>query len=620
MRFKYQRNESGASLVAMLTMSVLVGIVTSSLMATLLPSYKKIGELKNGNRVRALAEAGVDHAVQELCNAKKGKKGSAFDPPPAPGQKITVVLPKTVTNDKDADVVVEVKTVANPPNSSMLFDPLLNKELPNSYRQITCTATVGGTTKQIRCLLQPILTAPPQRMFPYAGFGIARLVFVGQSGSNSYNTKDGRVGADLASLGKISQVGTGSLTRGNTQGGSHYEYPDPVSYYNQQFGIVGDQFNAKPVSSAPWMQMMGNVYSNGVNTAYHPRQQMGNPLRPEWTSNHDYNYNNPAENVLGVTNGLDNGIPTGHAGGQGQTLQNTGKWTGGHTNFSGDVRYQQPSIPPAPSAPSGTMDLGNIKLTNGATLEIAPGAPKPSGPIGTVSGKTVRIPPGDYVARSISLSGASKINIVNGGGQDTTLYLQGASGGGNIVSVSNDSSINMTGINGTGMNTSGKNGVKGGSAPNQLTVNDPMDTSLGNIAETSGSARELQIFTNSSQTMQLQGNQRMVIYAPYSTINIGSTESGGNVTAIAKDANLYGAVVGGVINIMASYSQGGGAYLHYDRKLRPKKYGDYLDPYARISPFENGDLDGYRAVTWQEAIKANKNNPDDPANWKYRLN
>jgi hypothetical protein len=645
------RSERGTSLAAMMTMSVIVGIVTTSMMGMIIPSYEKIGQMKNGNRVRSLSEAGIDYAIQQISAAKAAGTNSSFDPGNTAGAAADNTLSSSITGDPKATVNVHVEAVANPPKTSMLYDPLLEQVQPNAYRLATCTATVGGTTKQIRCLLEPIFDARPlsgSPKYPYAAFGIARLVFVGKSGINSYNTplnRDPRVGADMGSLGKISQVhgGSSGLDRGITEGGSHYEFPSPVSNYNKQFGIVADQFNAQAVSQAPWMQMMGNTYSNGSNTAYQPRTpgESFNDYTTGSGRNRQTVQGHPEDNVFGLSNGIDD-VPTGTSSSGSSSkipLNNNtnnndawapypssgsdNQWTGGVTNFASSVRYPQPqSIPPAPSAPSGTFDLGNVVLKSGAKIIFQDGAAAPTAPIGTISGKTITLPPGDYSMSSLTLSGGSKIDIPAGTSGDTNLYIQGASGGGNIMSVSNDSSINTTGISGSGMNTSGKNGIKNGSDTTQLTVNDPHDATLtaSNIKEVTGTADNLHIYSNSSGTMQLQGNERMTIYAPYSTINVGSTQdANSNVNSITNDANFYGALVGGVINVMSSYSSGGGAYLHYDKNLKPptSDVPEYINPYDPPSPFYvkgGGKIIGYRAVTWQEAVKANPAKPDS-AQW-----
>lgn len=489
---------------------------------------------------------------------------------------------------------MRVDNIGNLPITSMLYDPLLNLYAPNSYRRVTATAVFGGTVKQIRAVLQPVYAGSLDPTFPYAGFGIARFVFVGKAGTNSYNSTDPRTLADVGALGKISQVSNGSLPRGIAEGGSHYEYPDPVSYYNQQFQITGQQFGATPATTAPWMQIYGNKYSNGGNTAYFERTGPGDP-----------GTSNPAHNVFGVDNGIKSGIPSGTGPGDNLPVGSPPVWSGGKVNFNpspttNGVTYQQPTIPPAPTAPPGTFNLGSINIQGSGHLQIQAGAPAPTGPIGTIgNGVTKTIPPGDYIVTSLTMSGTASVNM-GPSAIPTRMFVQGPSGGGTVISAGNTTNVNMTGISGgTGFNTTGSNGIANGAASNQHVVN---GTTSGGIVESSGSAKSLQIYYSGSGNMFLQGNMRGVIYAPYATINIGATQSGTTINALAQDANFYGSVTGAIVNLMADYTNGGAAYLHYDRNLRGSNTG-YIDPYARLSPFPSAPtIQGYRAVTWQEAI------------------
>ena len=598
------RDEDGMSLATVLAMGAVMTLFSSALFATVMPAFQKANSLRHQQSLRSMAEVAMDYTVQQLNNNPS---------------LTSVSVPSDLLTLPNSTVTVAITNPGNPPSTSMLFDPLLQA---NSWRLATVTVRIGtvattSTTKQLRCLLQPLTDAPSQ--FPYGLFGIASIVYAGQSGINTYNSNDPRIGAEGGSLGKISQVwsSSGGLTRGIAQGGSHYEFPNPQSYYNQQFAIVGQTYNAQPAVSAPWMQMMGNVYSNGTNTAY--------------TAASNSTYNSSA-NVFGVTNGIDAGIPDGR---KNMTLPvgTPPSWSGGKTAWNvepsgtAQVTYDQPNIPPAPDAPSGTFNLGNLSLSNGAKLIIDSTASPPTAQLGALSGssKSVRIPPGNYRVNSISLSGGSAIEIAPGtqtstSAPPTKMYIEGNNT--TAVSVSNDSSINMTGITPTtGMNTQGlngtKNGSKNGAANNQLAINDPNNSSLAssNIVESSGSSSQLQILSNANTNIILQGNERMNIYAPYADITVGSLLSNsGSPIAITKSANLYGAAGGQNIYVQSSYSSGGGAFVHYDWNLRAPGQ-KYINPWSKTAPFNAGTIQGYRAVTWQEAVQADTGNG---ASWTYQ--
>lgn len=601
------RNEVALSLPAVLAMGVTIGIFTTALMGTMMPVYRKAADLRSGHTTRALSELGIDYAINQLNVSIAAGQTSTLDPGGTVNAYATGTVPTNWLHQSGATVTVRVDNIGNPPATSMLYDALLNRYAPNSYRRITATANFGGTSKQIRAILQPVYSTNLDPQFPYAGFGIARFVFVGKTGTNSYNITDPRSLADVGSLGKISQVhmGNASVSRYIQEGGSHYEYPDPVSYYNQQFAITGQQFNASPASQAPWMQMYGNKYSNGGNTAYFSRT--GASDSTNW------------HNVFGIDNGIKAGIPTGVTPGQTVPVNSPTSWSGGRVNFNPNpttngVTYQQPNIPPAPTAPPGTFNLGSVTIQGTGRLQINAGAPPPTGPIGTIANGQVRtIPPGDYIMTSLTMSGTSSVRMSGvTASNPTRLFMQGPSGGGTVISAGNTTNINMTGISGQGFATNGNNGVTNGAVSGQHVISPTQG-----ISETAGSAKSLQIYYSGSGNMFLQGNARSVIYAPYATINLGATQnSNSSINALGQDANFYGSVTGAVVNLMADYTNGGASYLHYDQNLKNGENG-YIDPYAQVGPFPNNPaLQGYRAVSWQEAVETNVTNPAS-AKWTY---
>lgn len=655
-----RRDESGMSLAAVLCMGTVLTIFSSALLSGMLPVLQKTGSLKHGNTARTFGELGTDYAIQRINDIyANGTSANGIDCADVLGSNVSWTVPQSILNDPKAQVTVQVENIGNPPGNyndqrdCILYDPLLNAQNPNYYRRLTVTSTYGGAagkTSTIRAILQPIISAG-SGIFPYGVFGVASVVYAGQSGFNTYNNTiftngvaDMRIGAEGGSLGKISQVyGGGGLSRSIAQGGSHYEFPDPQSYYAQQFGIVGSMYNANPATTAPWMTMMGNSYSNGNNTAYHPVTGPGDTQTPRYTNGSS---TNPVHNVFGIMNGIESGIPTGYQGSD-VPVATPPAWTGGLTTWnvgphnSHGVTYAQPPIPPAPNAPSGATNLGSISLQNGAQLIFDSTAPAPSGPIGTISGQTVRIPPGAYSVNSISVTGGSSVRIASGTQSQINntlngavtgpsavppvqLYVGGTNNSSVLVNVDNSSTINMQGVSGgSGFNTQGKSGVSNGLASNQLAINDPNPaTGLSQITESAGGARQLQLFcssnsvntTNQSGTPStyntqiiLSGNERMCVYAPSTGILVGSpvvNSSGPSV--ISNDANFYGAIVGGSVGINSAYGSGGGAFLHYDARLRRNAngsggvQGNFINPWSQTPPYIGGGRVGYRAVTWQE--------------------
>lgn len=660
------RREHGMSLAAVLAMGTALTLFSSALLTGIMPVLQKTGSLKHGNTARTFAELGTDYAIQRLNtiyassnNGNGNTNANGIDCTDTLGSSVSWQVPSDILNDPKAQVTVTVENIGNPPGNfndqrdSILFDPLLNLQNPNFYRRLTVSANYGGAagkTTQVRAILQPIMSAG-SGIFPYGVFGVASVVYAGQAGYNTYNNpimtngvRDMRIGAEGGTLGKISQVyGGGGLSRSITQGGSHYEYPDPQSYYAQQYNWVGSLYTANPASTAPWNTMMGNSYSNGKNTAYYPVTGPGDSRTPRYTSGSS---DNPVHNVFGIMNGIQANIPNGQQNGV-VPVASPPAWTGGLTAWnvgptnSNGVTYAQPPIAPAPSAPAGAISLGSVSLQNGAQLIFDANAPAPNGPIGTINGETVRIRPGAYSVNSLSVTGGSSIQIANGTQAQiaTTLatksssasavppvqlYVGGTNNSSVLVNIDNTSSINTNGISGgSGFNTQGKNGIANALASNQIAINDPNPASgLPQITETSGSARQLQIFcssngintTNAEGTpttfntqIILSGNERMTIYAPSTGILIGSPVVGsGGPSAIANDANYYGAVVGGSVGVNSAYGSGGGAFLHYDANLRTNAdgtggvQGTFINPWSQTPPYIGGGRIGYRAVTWQE--------------------
>ncbi len=658
-RNQRNRNNKGMSLASVLAMGTVLSLTVSGLMATILPVFQKTGSLKNANTVRSMAELGLDYAVQQLNAGTQG-----WDCGNTQGTTITQSLPQSVTGDANASVSVRITNIGNAPNSSMLFDPILNQSNPNSFRLVLVTAQYGNTVKQLRALLQPIIDGgsgnvpnsntdqanSPQ--FPYGAFGMASVVFAGQSAINTYNAPTAmmQIGADSASLGKVSHVYSSSsgLGRSIAKGGSQLEFPNPQSYYNQQFNIVSQTYNASAASTAPWMQLYGNLYSNGTNTAYRALAT-SDPGVVSGLS--------PARNVFGMANGFVDGIPTGY---QNQSVNVNNTWGGNvggavtawnvQPSGSANVTYPQPNIPAAPSAPSGSVNLGSINIRNGGQLIIDSSAAAPTGPIGTINNRTVRIPPASYIVNSLSMSGGSTITIesgtqgqiTSGAKSPTQFYVQGTSTPATAVTIDNTSSINMSGVtsatggsNPTGVNYQGKNGVSaltnktGATASNQIAINQPGDASVNssNIVEASGNSSQFQIYTSSQTNIVLQGNERMTLYAPYAKVTVGSLlNSSGTPISISNNANFYGAAVGANVAVQSGYGSGGGAFFHYDWKLRPAGM-NFLNPWAPPAPYvppnsnnTNGNValpvSGYRAVSWQEAVNPNPGNPQ-AAQWYY---
>ncbi len=616
------RAEGGFSLPTVLAMGVVTTLFVSALFSALMPVYQKVANLRSGTTVRAAAEGGLDYVLGQL-NTFYSDPTHASSTSAMETTAIPCITDPNITGDPSGRISVDVAIAQlnNPPHSSMLWDQTLATTtdprtlamFSNRYKQVTSTARFGAVQKTIRVMLAPVPVVPSdtgtggtpgtqdndnsfddytQVLFPYSAFGTSRVELVGQAGINSYNTNDPRLYCDIGTFGAGNQVGTGSTMRGIAQGGSQLEFPNPLSFQTTQIQQTAQTYNATPVSQAPWCHILGDVFSNGDTTGYWPRGS-------NTATSHPWN------NVFGSANGVVNGAPDG-AGGT-VPVNASPSWSGGLvTSYSS---YPKPSVPAAPQAPPGTPNLGSISLSNNATLSIDPSASLPSGTIGSITSGTVRIPPGDYIVNSISMTGSSQIVIDSSAGP-TRLFLQGASSGSQAVSTGNSTQINMSGLNGaTGFDMGGQNGqgFPNTTPGSQLGIN--RNTVIN---ENAGTSRQLQMYYSGTQNIYLTGNERMTVYAPNATINIGAQP-------VTHDANFYGAAVGAVTRVISSFNSGGGAFLHYDGNLRPPGQ-NFIDPtnppnvfnVPRIRRSQGGIpgvggshgqsviFGGYRAVTWQE--------------------
>ncbi len=626
---------NGFALPNVLALSMVIIMFATGLLSAMMPIYQRTGATKNANTARAVAEAALDYVIGRLnTGLAAGVIDTTYDPGTAAGSsKLSSIDPImtlgfTFGNNTvpQINILVEnLPTIENPlsppypsdpatplfksqfSNKSILYDPSLTSlsyqtncflrqpgsqdtqgaSYANPYRRVTVTVILGSVIKNVRVILQPIVTASNTSTtagagFPFALFGTQRVELVGQAATTSYNSTDPRLYADIGTFGATNQVGTGSLTRGVAQGGYQHEFPNPVAFQTQQIQATMTTWSAAPVAQAPWVQIMGNVFSNGDTTGYWPRSPATGPFaNPSGAQ--------PFNNVFGLPDGTIYGAPDGVNNANTQPVPVTGNgWSGGITTSY--QQYAKPQLPAVPQAASGAMNLGSITLGNGQTLQVTSSVSTP-----VLTGNAQKIPPGDYIVNTVTLSGNAQINIDAGAGQ-TRFFLQGANGGTTAMSVSNTSSINMNGITAsTNTNTTGNNGVAGTAGASQLAI-----TPTSQITETAGNANQLQLFYGGTQNIFLLGNERMVIYAPNATVNIGSQP-------VSNPANFYGAIVAGVARVMSSFSSGAGAFMHYDYNLYPRNMSALIDPVSigAVPAMVTGSrplITGYRAVTWQEAV------------------
>lgn len=243
--------------------------------------------------------------------------------------------------------------------------------------------------------------------------------------------------------------------------------------------------------------------------------------------------------------------------------------------------YKKVVMSPAPTAPATAPSLGAVNLSSNATLIFRAGAAAPANfSVGSRSSGTIVLPPGDYKAPSLSLSGTSKIVIEPGA--KVNLYLEGSAAS-TVLSVGKNATLN--------------NGA-------------------------SANAQNLKIFSKDAKDLVVNGNSRALMYAPNARIFIGSGANsqgsassfdvpgfnGGNFGG-ATNLDYWGSVVGRETYFLANPQDAASRVrFHFDRSLIPPGYNYRVRPGGGDAPtFQNQTVNagqkmfnGWRAVSYQE--------------------
>jgi hypothetical protein len=382
----------------------------------------------------------------------------------------------------------------------------------------------------------------------------------------SYNNPSNQqyYNADVGSNGTVNELGTGSMSRPVLEGGNHIELPDPaiIQMPGQQI-TFNNGMGGTVVASAPWLQIANNVYSNnntdgynggpvaGPFPAYAAGYNASNITLPPSTSSATTYPNVPLQvpssptqwNVLGMNNGVQtSGSTSGDPVGGSVTEYQT---------------YALASIPPAPSAPTGSypsgtnlpnyqashgaaapgsINLGSVSLSNGSKLVISDEATSVPTSLNVSNGSTVTIPPGNYIINSLAVNDTSSIVVQSS--NPSGIYIQGNTPGNAAIAISNTATINVT-----------ANGSYSAPANNGA-----------------GVAANLQIYYNGSSDVDIDGQMAAVVYTPNVTnVYVGQ--------GLSNPTIFYGAVVGGNVYLNGSLwdpgGKHGGVYFNYDYSLKP---------------------------------------------------
>ena len=561
-----QRAEDGLSLATILAVGTVSSLWITAMMAIVLPTYQKTASLKASTTARAAAEAALDYTLMQMNNAISSGGSSSYDCGSSIGSsKVSAISPATLglpNSNLQIQVMVQNTGLAAPQAGAltqpMIYDPQLAQliaagTLPNPYRQLTASATIGSVTKLLRVTLVPQAVTPAGAQpnlqafptMPFAAYGVNQTAFVGSVGLNSYlghangtypdppglpRMNDPRVRADFGSGTTVNQVGYSSGTySGMALGGSQLEFCDPISSGSQASSAIAELYNGSSANKAPWVNIYDNIYSNYTHTGtpttptrgmvYADQSTAGIPstgyLPRGWdgsTGTGSTGNQQAFNNVFGLSN-IMGSYPFGYSGSpdanfNAKTLYPT---IGDNFPMGGAIstgqQYAKPQVPPVPSSPTSSVHLGAINLSGNATLVISKSAPAVTGQLAPMSSGTLMIPPGNYSITGLNMSGTSKILIDPSINTPTNLFLEGnvsTLASAPAVNVANTCDINMAGvmqtpgtspnsIGSTGFNLSGTTGqLGGGTAVGTYTAINPVSS----INEIAGSAGNLNLYYN----------------------------------------------------------------------------------------------------------------------------
>ncbi len=692
------RCQKGISLATIMAIGTVSSLWITAMMAIVIPTYQKTAVLKTSTAVRAAAEAALDYTLNQMNNSISQGQTSPYDSPDDVGaSKLSTISAGTLglsNANINIQVLVQNLGLQGPQTGQstqpMIFDPQLDQliqqgKLANPYRLMTASATMGNVTKNIRVLLVPQSIVPANGVasgsnvptMPFAIYGVNQTAFVGSVGLNSYVGRyngngsfvnppsprpplnDPRVRADFGSGTTVNQVGYSSGYSGMALGGTQMEFCNPIVTGTQASAAIAQMYNASAVAQAPWCNIYDNVYSNYTNAGsgstpsqgivYADKTTAGTPssgyIPRGWDNTTGNSTNqNSYNNVFGLSNVMG-AYPFDHASWPDSNYDASSLYPAiANNNNMGGVlsnaqQYAKPQIPPVPTSPNTAPRLGSINLSGTATIQIRPGVPAPTAPIGSRSSGVVLLPPGDYSITGLTMSGTSRIIIDPSVNVATNFYLEGnvsTLASAPAVNIANTADINMSGITqssaagitsqigSTGFNLSGNTGPNG-----HGNVNTGIQTAINSqstIVETSGTAGYFNLYYNGpgsgpsagspsnppSTTFSLNGRQRMTIFAPNANILIGRG------SGYTRPTEYFGSVVGNWVTLTGPRTASTNQFtaMHYDIKLKPGG-GAFVNPNQNLSVWGNpvnGNWKvsgGYKAVTWQEAKSAST----DPAAW-----
>jgi hypothetical protein len=525
---KEKRAENGFAMAAITAISCLAGLWLLAAANTVYPAYQKAAEFRYWTNVRSAAEAGLDYTVAQLNLAMQAETTSPYDDPTTDTTPKVTVIPESVTGSH-ANVTVSVLNVA-PDISSAVYDENLvadpsgmtpGRPTSNYWRVITSSAQYAGLSSQIRIVLRPTYTGGADSpgssttvpFFNYALFSQNAFVSSGNMHSDAYDSRNGAYGVSGNVSDYRGHIGTNTSANiaGNTIIGGKLEVRSP-NMGSTTVVVASRSGNAK---------VNGQLQMNGIGSSF--TYNTTPPSYPQYPGTNDtakgINYNTSSGVLEGISPNPRVAAPV-----------------------QSSLSMTQVSLAPAPSAPSGSYNVGAVSVSGNGKVIVRNNVPAPSS-INVSSNNTIYIPPGNYKASSMNISGNGQIIIEPTVTQNITWTFEGNSAGSNVITIAGNGIANQT------------------STP-----------------------AKFQMYTNSSKNISISGNgnTHAVIYAPSANITI------------AGNGNLFGAAVGKGVTVS------GNGFVHFDLALADANYAATNGLGYLQSTTPALDITGMQTVSWEE--------------------
>ncbi len=348
----HERSQKGYALMMAVGLSAVIGLWVMGGMSMVMASYRSAARNASMVEVRASTECALDYVVSDLSTNSGGGANSTWGSLDQQGTTATTtVIPPYLYGYGQAggNLVVKVKVQkVTLPVSSGLYNP---SSPTTSYRLVTAQATApNGARKTIRVAVEPILIPPANNpWFLSTMFAKTTLSMSSNLSTDSYDsTKGAYGGSNITYHGDIGSNGAMTFPGDSATVGG-----DVIGY-------------GASVSGSSSYTVKGNVYSNGSISTFKSNTASGK--------------------VMGVNN-------TGATANKGQLVTNAGNTA--------------PTIPAAPTHPSGATPLGDFVVPAGGTS----------------------LPAGDYYATSITTAGPLSL-----GGQ-VRIFVEGTTAKTNAISI-----------------------------------------------------------------------------------------------------------------------------------------------------------------------------------------